>query len=523
MFDLQHLEGASSDLVWSMFQVGRKAAELERKKLQSEIPKEKSKLRRKRLEKRLKMSGKAGGGLAKNPKKTKREQDDDVYVLDDLVIEKPTMYSNLKTGDFVTKAEDRKAHLEKRRAKTETTRDDEDDEDDDEEIEKEQLERESHLRKTERAAEKARDKEEREKATRFSKRIQSGVFLKQPKAVSLVQTKKKRKSLKTERILSADEQDEEDEIPEGFHLQEESPHCLNMQRVEDFQAYLRQVVLEFEKILKAGGTDMRAEYGKVIESFYWACKANKQTICNDAKPDEVLASIKDPSCKAWKLKLSGKDNADPTTLIPQPLVAPQRASDAVSFKNTDEIIEAVKEELAGKTLIQIKELKITIVNLCRSQALAHRHAADAADHLVTLTEIASLPVVMTVMNACQRPVVAVKIPEVDEMLQRAQDKVDAIKRVQAMTAGTRPIDEVVFAQNVPTYNPEWQHSNEGKATSYLATLVCRYMNELQRKDKKVVLSAKVLEAIYHTASSSVGKLISGKTVLGRLCNGTTTR
>ena len=46
------------------------------------------------------------------------------------------------------------------------------------------------------------------------------------------------------------------------------------------------------------------------------------------------------------------------------------------------------------------------------------------------------------MNACQRPVVAVKIPEVDEMLQRAQDKVDAIKRVQLRTAGSHPIDEV---------------------------------------------------------------------------------
>ena len=184
--------------------------------------------------------------------------------------------------------------MEKSRAKRETAKDDEDDEDDDEETEKEQLEREtreleSDLRKAERAAEKARDKEEREKATRFSKRIQSGVFLKQPKAVSLLQMKKKRKSLKTEQILSVDEQDEEDEIPEGFHLQE-----------EDFQAYLRQVVLEFEKMLKAGGTDMRVEYGKVIESFYWACKANKQTICNGVKPDEVLASIKDPGVKCGK-------------------------------------------------------------------------------------------------------------------------------------------------------------------------------------------------------------------------------
>ena len=101
-----------------------------------------------------------------------------------------------------------------------------------------------------------------------------------------------------------------------------------------------------------------------------------------------------------------------------------------------------------------------------------------------LTNIANLPVVMTVINACHQPVVAVKIPEVDEMMQRAQDKVEAIRRVQLRTAGACPIDEVVFAQNVLTYNPEWQHSNEGRAMSYLATLVCRYMNELQRKDKK---------------------------------------
>ena len=413
--------------------------------------------------------------------------------------------------------------MEKRQAKIDTEKDDDNDDDNDDETEKEQLEREtrelqSELKKTEKAAEKARDKEEREKATQFSKRIQSGVFLKQPKAVSLIQTKKKRKSLKTERILSADEQDEEDEIPEGFHLQEESPHCLNMERAEDFQAYLRQLVLEFERMLKAGGIDMRAEYGKVIESFYWACKANKQTICNDAVPDNVLASVKDPTCKVWKLKLNGKESADPTTLVPEPPVAPQRASDAVSFKNPDEILEAVKEELAGKTPLQIKELKITIANICRSQALAHQHAADVADHLVTLTDIASLPVVMTVINACQRPVVAIKIPEVDEMLQRAQDKVDAIRRVQLRTAGSRPIDEVVFAQNVPTYNPEWEHSSKGRATSYLAMLVCRYMNELQRKDKKMVMSAKALEAIYHTASSSDFR----KAVPGRLRNGAAT-
>ena len=109
---------------------------------------------------------------------------------------------------------------------------------------------------------------------------------------------------------------------------------------------------------------------------------------------------------------------------------------------------------------------------------------------------------------------AIKIPEVDDMMARAQEKVDAIRQAKQKVGELRPIDEVVFAQNVLKYNLEWEHSPNGQATSYLATLVCHYMHELQQKDKKVVLNAKALETIYHTASSSIGKLISGKQYLG---------
>ena len=83
MFDPKHL-----DLVQSMVKVGRKAAELERVKLQTEIIKGKSELRRKRLENRVRMASKAGGkgGPAK---KVKREpdpvDDDNDDFLEDLV------------------------------------------------------------------------------------------------------------------------------------------------------------------------------------------------------------------------------------------------------------------------------------------------------------------------------------------------------------------------------------------------------------------------------------------------------
>ena len=170
MFDPQHLEDASLDLVQSMFQVGQKAAELERVKLQTEIQKEKSELRRKNLEKRLKMAGKAGGrsGLAKNPKKTKQEPDDD-DLLDNLVMEtepdkmQPS-YSKLQPGGFMTKGVDRKTQLDQRQARIAAVAGGPDD-GNKEEMEQERLEREaseltSQLKKAERVEAQARDKDQ---------------------------------------------------------------------------------------------------------------------------------------------------------------------------------------------------------------------------------------------------------------------------------------------------------------------------------------------------------------------------
>ena len=394
----------------------------------------------------------------------------------------------------------------------------ESDDDEKQETEQEKLEWEasvlmSQLKKAERAEAQAREKDQKDKAKRYSQWITSGKFLKQPKAVTLVETKKRKKSMKMGDIASAEEEDDPDDIPEGFHLQEESPHCINMTRVEDYQAYLRQIILKFERLIKSGATNISEEYAKVIQSMFWAVKVNKQTILNRADPAEVMASIPDARCKAWQLKLNGKTTVDPVTLAEETKIGPQMASDAMNLK-PQEIFELVEEELVGKTKEQVQAIKKCIGNICREQALVHRHAAEAADNMVNLTELVSLPILLKVISAMMRPTVAIKIPEVDKMMARAQQKVEAIRQAKQKVGELKPIDEVVFAQNVPKYNPEWEHSPNGRATSYLATLVCRYMHELQQKDKNVVLSVKALETIYHTASSSIGKLISGKQYLG---------
>ena len=186
----------------------------------------------------------------------------------------------------MTKGADRKSRLDQKHARIvaaagKPNKDDDDkDKTEQEKLEREARELSSQLKKAERAEALAHDKEEWDKAKRYSTRIAEGHYLKQPKAVTLVQMKKRKKSMKMETMKSADEEDEPDDIPEGFHLHEQSPHCINMKQAEDYQAYLRQLVLDFEQIIKSGAMDIREIYGKVIESMFWAVKVKKQTILN---------------------------------------------------------------------------------------------------------------------------------------------------------------------------------------------------------------------------------------------------
>ena len=352
----------------------------------------------------------------------KREEEDEDW-LDNLVVDTEQWqmsYSNLETGGVVTKGADRKTRLDQRHAKIAAAAGKADeDEDEENEMEQERLEREaselsSQLKKAEKVEAQAREKKQRDKAKRYSQRITGGWYLKQPKAVTLVETKKRKKSMKMGNITSAEEEDEPDDIPEGFHLYEQSPHCINMTRAEDYQTYLWQIVVEFERLIKSGTTDIRDSYDKVIQSMFWALKANKQTILNGADPDKVLASIPDPKCKAWKLKLNAKTAVDPGTLVDDTDIGPQMASQMMSMK-PQEVFESVEEELVGKSKEQVNAIKKCIGNICREQALAHRHAAEAADNLTALMEMISLPILVKVISGTMRPTVAIKIPEVDNM------------------------------------------------------------------------------------------------------------
>ena len=113
-------------------------------------------------------------------------------------------------------------------------------------------------------------------------------------------------------------------------------------------------------------------------------------------------------------------------MVNDTVIGPQTASQMVSMK-PQEVFELVEEELVGKSKEQINAIKKCISSICKEQALAHRHPAEAADNLSALTNLVSLPIIIKVISVTMRPTVAIWIPEVDDMMARAQEKVDAIR------------------------------------------------------------------------------------------------
>ena len=78
-------------------------------------------------------------------------------------------------------------------------------------------------------------------------------------------------------IQTPDEEDDDDDdeeagpVPEGFHLLEESVHCLNIGKSDEFKAYCHQIYTDLIQMVRQG-RGVEEEYRKVVRSIYWACK-----------------------------------------------------------------------------------------------------------------------------------------------------------------------------------------------------------------------------------------------------------
>ena len=242
-------------------------------------------------------------------------------------------------------------------------------------------------------------------------------------AVSVLDTKKKKKlkKLPVADIQSPDEEEGEEPLPEGFHLLEESVHCMNIRESEGFKAYLNEICTEFIKMVRQG-CGVEEEYRKVVRSMYWACKAvGNGSLINDVDPECMARSVKDLNCVAWRLKLTGKMQAVPKELLLDEEEDTQVAIETMEI-DEKEVYERIQKELNNMSPQKQKELRHHVQGILHSNVLAHRHAPEVAEHLADASKLLSTPGIVALSNATARPLVGIHLPIMNKFIEVAQKK-----------------------------------------------------------------------------------------------------
>ena len=389
--------------------------------------------------------------------------------------------------------------------------------------EKEQLQREieqqqRELRKLEKRQKQEAEQSSRHKAKEFQQMLAKGEWRKEkdrtPRIVSAERRKKTSgfRTSKIERVKDDEEEEEEEEeeppLPEGFHLLQDDVHCKNIRKAEGFQHYMRAICNDFEPIVRKG-VNIATNYTKLVRSIFWAGRAVGITSMQDADVEEVMASIKDPNCRAWMLHLRGITEAPQQELLP----AWQRESFTVSAPPLDPDIEKMlNEEVAEMTPTKECAIRNTIKQLCHHNKLAHRHAAMASEQLETLSMNVSIPFFLRVAESTARPLIQVRLPSLDAHMDKTEQMRKA--REEEYTTQVQPTLQMAAKQNLASMKEGWKDSKDGRSNRILAAFVNRYVYEQMFIRSGKILSAKALADTFDLKESTLGKLLSARRYLG---------
>ena len=164
------------------------------------------------------------------------------------------------------------------------------------------------------------------------------------------------------------------------------------------------------------------------------------------------------------------------------------------------------------TALQENMTRNLIKDLCYHNKMAHRHTAEAAEKLESLSMNVSIPFFLKIAESTNRPLVQVRLPSLDEHM--AETEKLRVSRDEEYNAQLKPTIELAASMNLVSMNEDWNDSKDGRATRILAAFVNRYLYEqMHAKDGKV-LSANVPGDKFNLKESTLGKLLNARWYLG---------
>ena len=287
--------------------------------------------------------------------------------------------------------------------------------------------------------------------------------------------------------------------------QERKDRCINPVEAAGFKATMKTLALELKKAVKKRKR-VKEIYTDMIESMIKIATAMKYPGASTVETEEILASIKDINCNAWRKHLQGKttmepadmvleeDNEEPPNediLIEQPMLGKEA---------TDAAAEAIKN--LPKMLMADTNKKLR--TLFNEMEKAHRHAAEASKTLRELHDDLPLDVFLRIADCAVRPLVILHIPKTESLIQRL--KKSAVERMQRITSGSTNVVDVMVLRNLPICG-EWTTEDDYKPRKMIASLVHKYVHDAMFKEQTAM---QVIVDEFKLPKTTIHRQIYGK-------------
>ena len=266
---------------------------------------------------------------------------------------------------------------------------------------------------------------------------------------------------------------------------EEDPKdkCGNPIEEASFRATMKMMALELKEAVRKG-KNIEETYTDMIRSTIEVAKAMKYPGADTVELKDVVSSIKDLKCNAWRKHLCGITKMDPADVEMED-DAPENEDDLVIQGPIlgKEATEAVAEAIHRLPQMLVTEMKWQLKHLFDHTMQAHQHAAEASKCLKELHEKLPLDVFLRIADSAVRPLVVLHIPKMEQIIEKLKEA--AVQRMQRKkSAGSTDVQEIMIARNLPSCG-KWRAEDEYRPRKMVASIIYKYVREAMFKPKTV--------------------------------------
>ena len=256
--------------------------------------------------------------------------------------------------------------------------------------------------------------------------------------------------------------------------------CGNPVEAAGFCATMKMLALKLKKAVKKGEA-IEETYVDVVRSTIEVTKAMKYPGATSVEVNDILASIKDLKCNAWRKYLKGA-----TIMKPKDIVVDDEVPE-----NEDNLViqgpilgkdatEAAAEAIHKLPKLLLADTEKQLKNLFEHMMQAHQHAAEASKCLKELHETLPLDIFLRIADSAVRPLVILHIPKTEAVIQKLKET--AVERTQPKpVSGSTNVKDVMIWRNLPQCG-DWTTKEEYRPRKMIACILHKYIRDVMFKE-----------------------------------------